>query len=93
MNTEIIARYDEIICHKASNHGMYQQKRDLEQKYDSKVTILQGDLDSNFYDIQQLSIKLNLLESSIDEKTTIGLKKYMQEREKINQTFDNDPHN
>ena len=51
MNTEIIARYDEIICHKASNHGMYQQKRDLEQKYDQKVTILQGDLDSNFYDI------------------------------------------
>ena len=29
-NTDIIARYDEIICQKASNQRVHQQKRDIE---------------------------------------------------------------
>lgn len=92
-HTEIIARYDEILCQKCSISRLNTQRDEMEKRFDPQLSTLKTNLKTNDEKINQLELSFDYLMMTVEEKVQQGIRKFMEEREKINDAFDKDPHN
>jgi len=68
------------------------EKKSLENKYDPQISLMQASSKAGAESVRRTLIEFKLLETTVAEKTHAIIKKFMSDREKINQQFDNDPH-
>ena len=64
----------------------------MEKKYDPQLVTIKSEQTLNGEAIKKLRFTVDELGKSIEEKTQNGLRKFMADREKINEAFAKDPH-
>ena len=88
----MIAHYDEVICQKASLQRLFQERKGLEDRFDPQIAELKGVNKDHEMKMAKIRNSYVELEKSVTVKTMQVIKKFLKEREKINEAFDKDPH-